>query len=74
MHSLDGAGGVHNVDEVHKVCTVRGIRDCTQSVGMGVGTELVGSAVCAQQLGKAEDTQCSDSGARSRWVGCMHFW
>ena len=48
--------------------------ECTQSVGMGEGTESVGSVVCVQQLGKAEETQCSDGGACTvSRVGCTHF-
>ena len=48
--------------------------DCTQLLGMGEGTESVGSAVCTQQLGKAEETQCSDSSACTvSGVGYMHF-
>ena len=53
----------------------RAYEDCTQSVGMGEGTESVGSVVCAQKLGKAEETQCSDGGAHTVGrVGHTHFW
>ena len=49
--------------------------ECTQSVGMVEGTEMVGTVVCTQQVGKAEETQsvgspvCTLSAGR----GCPQF-
>ena len=43
---------------------------------MAEGTESVGTVVCAQQVGKAEETQTVVSPVRTLSAGrwCTHFW